>query len=142
MIKEFKKEFSFLSNFFIHKEISYDGLRSDNVEALFQAMKAFSRFDAIQIAGCSSPSEAKRLGRQIKMKPNWDSIKVGIMKEILIEKFRIPKLRQKLLDTGSEYLQEGNWWGDTFWGVCKGVGDNNLGKLLMEIRQEIRDGKL
>ena len=62
------------------------------------------------------------------------------MEEALRIKFSNPKLRKALLDTGDEYLEEGNTWGDQYWGVCNGVGKNKLGKLLMKIRQEIKEG--
>jgi predicted NAD-dependent protein-ADP-ribosyltransferase YbiA (DUF1768 family) len=59
------------------------------------------------------------------------------MEDLSRQKFSHPELRQKLLDTGSCTLVEGNTWGDTFWGVCDGVGENHLGKLLMTIRADL-----
>jgi predicted NAD-dependent protein-ADP-ribosyltransferase YbiA (DUF1768 family) len=60
------------------------------------------------------------------------------MRDLLRKKFRNPSLRQKLADTGTAKIIEGNYWGDTFWGECPvGNGENHLGKLLMEIRKEI-----
>ncbi len=47
-------------------------------------------------------------------------------------------LREKLLATGDRKLVEGNTWGDTFWGVCRGNGKNHLGKILMKIRAELQ----
>ena len=61
------------------------------------------------------------------------------MYKCLRSKFSAPELREKLLDTGDAELIEGNWWNDTTWGVCNGVGENRLGKLLMQIRAEIKD---
>ena len=61
------------------------------------------------------------------------------MEYLLLQKFFIPELREKLLATGNEELIEGNWWGDTYWGVCKGKGENNLGKSLMKIRTELQE---
>ena len=54
-------------------------------------------------------------------------------------------LRQMLLDTNNEELIEGNWWHDNCWGDCscercKDIkGQNNLGKILMRVREEIRN---
>ena len=63
------------------------------------------------------------------------------MRDCLRLKFEIPELREALLNTDNAKLIEGNWWGDKFWGICNGVGENNLGKLLMEVRDEIRRNK-
>ena len=54
-------------------------------------------------------------------------------------KFKNPELRSLLLATGNEELVEGNWWRDTYWGVCEGVGQNKLGKLLMQVREEVKN---
>ena len=69
---------------------------------------------------------------------DWEEIKDSIMYLGLRQKFHNPTLQKKLLATGEEELIEGNWWNDTYWGVCNGVGQNNLGKILMEVRDEIR----
>ena len=132
MITEFKGEYRWLSNF--HPcIIMYEGLEFQSVEAAYQAMKTldpeirkmFTTYDA---------STAKREGRKIKVRENWNAIKKSIMAELLLIKFQIPELRDKLLATGDEELVEGNWWNDTYWGVCNGVGENHLGKLLMATR--------
>ncbi len=60
------------------------------------------------------------------------------MLDLLRIKFTIPTLRERLLATGDQTLIEGNTWGDTYWGVCRGVGLNNLGTLLMQVREECR----
>ena len=60
---------------------------------------------------------------------------VNDLEEIVEEKFRQnPKLAEMLLATEDAILIEGNTWGDKFWGVCNGVGENNLGKVLMYVR--------
>ena len=61
------------------------------------------------------------------------------MYKLLVQKFNDKELARKLLDTGDCYIQEGNKWNDRFWGVCKGQGENHLGKLIMKIRSELRD---
>ena len=83
--------------------------------------------------------EAKRFGRQVKLRKDWDSVKVNVMEMLLRQKFARPALREQLLNTKDSMLIEGNNHGDTFWGVCKGTGENYLGRLLMKIRQEITE---
>ena len=85
-----------------------------------------------------TPGEAKKYGKTVRMRPAWDAIKVGVMAEIVEEKFtQNPHLQEMLLATDDMEIVEGNTWGDTFWGVCDGVGENNLGKVLMELRQRL-----
>jgi len=86
-----------------------------------------------------TPGQAKKLGKSIELRPDWEEIKIEVMRELLRQKFDITKhydLWLELHMTKPDELVEGNWWGDTFWGVCKGKGENHLGKLLMEIRYE------
>lgn len=80
--------------------------------------------------------QAKRLGRKLQLRKDWDEVKVPIMRELLFIKFKHPVLRDKLVAV-TEELVEDNTWNDTFWGRCKGIGDNNLGKLLTEVRDFI-----
>ena len=74
------------------------------------------------------------------MRTDWEQIKVGVMKDLVLQKFTKHKeLKEKLLATGDAYLEETNTWNDIFWGVCKGKGQNHLGKILMEVRKEIKN---
>lgn len=138
MINRFDGEYSFLSNFEL-SPFTVNGIVFPTMEHYFQAMKAINQEDLLEIAKASTPGKAKRLGRKVKIRPDWEYVKKDIMLEGLRKKFAIPELRQKLLDTGDAYLEEGNTWGDRCWGVCNGVGENNLGKLLMRVREEIRE---
>ena len=138
MIAIFDNEYAFLSNFY-ESPFEVDGITYPTVEHFFQAMKSKDVEGRKKIAAAPTPGKAKRLGRTIELRKDWEEIKVAVMKFGLAQKFRIPELREKLLATGNEELIEGNWWGDRFWGVCDGVGENYLGKLLMEVRQEIRE---
>lgn len=81
--------------------------------------------------------QAKRRGRQVELRPDWEKVKVDVMRKLLRQKFDNIDLRVALLNTRPHHLIEGNHWGDTFWGVCDGNGENMLGTLLMEIRREI-----
>jgi hypothetical protein len=81
---------------------------------------------------------AKKLGRKCTIREDWDYIKLGIMDQILRAKFeQNPNLMAKLKATAPKELVEGNTWGDTYWGVCRGRGENHLGRLLMKIRDDL-----
>lgn len=85
-----------------------------------------------------SPAEAKKLGREIKKRPDWNTVKLSIMREVVLLKFRQNEdLAYQLVCTGTEELVEGNWWGDRFWGVDE-YGENHLGKILMDVRSLLR----
>jgi predicted NAD-dependent protein-ADP-ribosyltransferase YbiA (DUF1768 family) len=61
------------------------------------------------------------------------------MYSIVLDKFtRNSKLGDLLIETGDRYLEETNHWGDKIWGVCDSVGTNWLGKILMDVRNQIR----
>lgn len=134
MISEFRGEYAFLSNFYQCK-VPYMGRVFENAEAAFQAAKCPKIVD--DFVGLD-PSRAKAKGRHVPLRSNWNAIKDRIMYDILMAKFtHNPDLRAKLLETGDQELQEGNTWGDIYWGVCNGRGKNMLGRLLMEVRFEL-----
>ena len=86
----------------------------------------------------TNPVKIKRFGKTIKLRLDWEEVKVQIMLGLLRQKFKKgSSLGNRLLATGNQKLIEGNTWGDTFWGVCQGKGLNVLGKLLMQVRDEI-----
>ena len=133
-IDEFRGKYFFLSNFY-NVKVTYDGLTYLNNEAAFQAQKNPER--AKEFLNLN-PSEAKRLGRRVKLRTDWEDVKDDIMVEIVENKFFQNKdLMQKLLDTKDEELIEGNTWNDKYWGVCNGKGKNMLGKILMNLRAKI-----
>lgn len=87
---------------------------------------------------------AKRQGRQVALREDWEEVKVGLMEEVVRAKFfQNPDLGKRLLATGDTPLVEGNTWGDTCWGVDTrtGQGENHLGLILMKIRGELAIGK-
>lgn len=137
MINRFSGSHSFLSNFYPCK-VTIDGRTYISAEHAFQAMKCLDENEKLSVALCSTPQEAKKAGRHVKLRPDWEYVKVDVMKEVVQSKFEDPELMQKLLDTHNEEIVEGNTWGDTFWGVYKGQGENMLGKILMEVREEAR----
>ena len=108
-------------------------------EHAYQAAKTKDKKMRRKIACKATAWEAKRLGQQVKLREDWEERKVEIMYRILHAKFnQHDDLKEKLLATGDAELIEGNTWGDTFWGICDGKGENKLGKLLMLLREEIR----
>jgi hypothetical protein len=95
--------------------------------------------DRLRIWRAPTPGDAKRLGRHIDIRADWDDVKLEVMAFLLVQKFRKGTLLASMLEaTGDAYLMEGNHWGDTFWGVCDGEGNNYLGELLMLIREDNR----
>ena len=138
MICNFRGSKEFLSNFFISKsQIHINGFIFHNAESAFQSFKCLDRQHEFEKL---SPKDAKRLGRNVLLRGDWDLVKDEIMYNILCCKFKDNhSLKQALLDTKDVYLVEGNDWGDKYWGVCKGIGCNKLGEILMKIREEVRN---
>lgn len=156
MINKFDGKYGFLSNF--HPcEIVYQGITYPSVEHYYVAMKCnndqmidgvyYTRADFREaVARVSTAGKAKILGRKIKLRSDWDEVRLQVMEWGLNQKFRIEELQELLLATGDEKLVEGNWWHDNFFGSCTcpkcgDKGNNHLGKLLMKIRSEIRGSK-
>ena len=110
------------------------------LEAAFQAQKESCEKDKEQYTRMN-PAQAKLVGRNCNLREDWEEIKEQTMYEIVKAKFtQNEALARLLLATGDAYLEEGNWWHDTTWGVCNGVGQNKLGKILMRVREELDGG--
>jgi len=141
VINSFQGEYFFLSNFF-YSPFEFDGEIYATVEHAFQAAKTFDTEQRQSIRQAASPAQAKKMGRAVQLRPDWEQVKFDIMLALLRLKFSQADLRQKLLDTGDSELIEGNTWGDKVWGCVsyKGqwIGRNHLGKLLMQVRADIR----
>lgn len=113
----------------------YDGIEYPSVEHAYQAAKTLDLEYRDIIRRAPTASKAKRIGQVVPVRDNWELIKVQIMRTLVAQKFAEPILRSYLQATAPAILEEGNWWGDTFWGVdLEGNGQNWLGKILMEIR--------
>lgn len=139
MISEFRGPTRWLSNFH-ESPVEFEGVEYPTVEHAYQAAKCGP--DMIEVRqnflNCTA-GQAKKLGAEIKKRDDWFDINLQIMHDLIKQKFeRYPELRQKLLDTGDQHLEEGNNWGDTFWGICEGKGENHLGKILMKVREELK----
>jgi len=137
-ITSFKGRYAFLSNFFPSVVHLY-GIPCPTVEHAYQACKALHERDAMAIIAAPTPGIAKRIGRRVTLRPNWETMKVGNMHGLVWEKFQDPVMRSLLLSTGDAHLEEGNTWGDRFWGTVNGIGENHLGKILMNIRWGIQN---
>ncbi len=139
-IYSFRNEYRFLSNFW-DAPVTYNGLTYLNNEAAFQAQKCLSDEEKLQFTALCS-YDAKRLGRHVSLRPDWEQVKLPIMEDIVRAKFtQNEDLRQLLLATGDMTLEEGNTWNDTFWGVDVKTreGQNHLGRILMRVRTQLQD---
>lgn len=137
-ITEFRGEFRFLSNFW-PANITHDGIWYPTVEHAFVGAKTLDFAQRWEISQLEKAGDAKRAGRQLQLRPDWEQVKVAIMDELCLLKFLgHTELKHQLLATGEAQLIEGNTWGDTFWGVCQGTGRNELGKILMGVRSKLR----
>lgn len=159
MIDHFEGEYAFLSNFYEFDppiRVVFNGMNSlcyqgdvgefNTTEAAYQAGKCSGKPNYPSNYERFTAREAKKIGKHETMSKkeleDWNTrLKFTLMKQILKKKFdkNHPDLQQKLLATGDEELIEGNYWHDTCWGVCDGVGENRLGKMLMEIREELKE---
>lgn len=134
-IDRFKDEYFFLSNFY-RVPVIYMGITYQSSEAAFQAAKCPSKAHLFTVL---SPSEAKKFGRTVPIRGDWEEIKDTVMRDVCLAKFSQNRdIMLKLLSTGDAVLEEGNTWGDTYWGIVNGVGMNKLGKILMSIREEFK----
>lgn len=136
-VSSFRDEYFFLSNFY-ELPVTYEGLTYQNNEAAFQAQKCADPKEREAFINMN-PSEAKRAGRRVQLRKDWEQIKVSVMAGIVRAKFeQNSDLADKLLATGDAYLEEGNDWGDRIWGTVNGQGANCLGIILMDTREQIK----
>jgi ribA/ribD-fused uncharacterized protein len=127
----------FLSNFY-PRPFLFNGRMYATAEHAFQAAKCVDEGEAERVRQAASPAAAKRIGRRVRLRPDWDDARIGAMRAVLAAKFADPELRARLVATGDAELVEENTWGDRFWGRSRGVGRNVLGQLLMELRDSLR----
>jgi len=137
-ISKFQGEYRFLSNFWF-ATVEFDGLIYKSVEHAYQAAKTLDQDIRLKIRDLNSPGDAKRFAKTFKLRSDWEQVKLEIMEDLVRQKFTNHSyLCKRLLGTEGFELIEGNTWNDTFWGVCNGKGENNLGKILMKVRKEIK----
>ena len=142
-ITSFTKENRWLSNF--HEvEVMFEGYTYASTEHAYQAAKTLDleERELFRKPGLR-PGEAKKMGTVLALRDDWDEVRFDIMRDLNEQKYQTPDLKEKLLATGDRDLIEGNNWHDCFWGSCicdncDGKGQNNLGKILMAIRDDLR----
>lgn len=139
-IDKFDGEHKFLSNFYM-RSFLFNGVVCKSGEHAYQAAKAHEPEHAAYVLEAATAAGAKARGRRIKMRPRFDSIKDIIMLQVARAKFNEFEMANMLLSTGDAELIEGNTWGDTYWGVCRGTGLNKLGQILMLVRSEIYESR-
>ncbi|MDV7392348.1 NADAR family protein, partial [Arthrospira platensis SPKY1] len=141
MIRKFDKAYKWLSNF-APCTIVLNGITYPSVEHAYMSAKSD---DVRWYLKCTDdrikPGTIKKLSRGILLVSNWHSLKIEVMRECLNQKFSQEPYKTLLIETGDVFIQEGNFWGDTFWGVDleTGEGENNLGKLIMEVREKLKN---
>lgn len=152
-IDRFQGRYSFLSNFYpcVVRVSPADVLVDpddrtvetySSAEHAYQAAKTIDRTRRFSFRDPDAPltaAQAKRLGRRVALRPDWEAVKLGVMLAVVRAKFSSPRLSAQLLETGDRRLIEGNTWGDVEWGVCEGRGQNKLGQILEIVRLEISD---
>ena len=138
MIKEFQGQYRFLSNFW-YVNVVLDEHTYPSVEHAYVAAKTLSHGERFCLMNpAMKPGEAKQIGRRLTLRDDWEQVKLEVMEDLVRQKFSMSPLKEMLLMTGQQELIEGNRWGDTFWGVCNGKGQNHLGKILMKVRSELQ----
>lgn len=139
IIDRFTKEtgYEFLSNFH-PSTVRFEGILYATVEHAYQASKTKDPKLRKIIASAPGPWEAKKLGKGLVLREDWSEVRTNIMRGLIREKFQNPFLGHRLLKTGEAKLVMNNKWNDRFWGICRGAGENWLGKILMEVREELK----
>lgn len=143
-----KDKTRFLSNFYPHKKdgsryphevkVVYNDIEFDCVENAYQAAKSLDKSEQIKISNLTPYQAVEYWQDRDDYRSDWRDIKLDIMQDLVTQKFtNNQELKQMLLATGEAILEEGNDWGDTFWGICDGIGENHLGKILMKTRKEL-----
>lgn len=137
-ISKFDGKFRFLSNFY-ESVFEYKGLLWKTAEHAYQAEKTNFIDLKEKIRMLPTASQAKKVGKKLPIREDWDQVKISVMEQIVYEKFKQnKKLMKMLIETDNALLEEGNYWNDTFWGICNGIGENHLGKILMKIREKLK----
>lgn len=139
-ITSFDGEYRFLSNFYpcdVWIKVHGESVLCPSVEHAFQALKTNDPAKRLEIIAAESASKAKYLGKSVLLRENWHEVKDSVMEKLVRQKFANLFLGNRLVATYPSELIEGNWWHDTYWGVCAGIGQNKLGIILMKVRDEL-----
>jgi ribA/ribD-fused uncharacterized protein len=151
VIDRFVGDYAFLSNFAVcpvgYGDSGEEPVTYRSVEHAFQAAKTTNAAQRARLAQIGSPLTAKQFGSRVEMRPGWSEMRTGVMGELLRQKFAIEPFRSLLLATGDAEIVEGNAWHDQLWGDCTcpehaaTPGENLLGRLIMDVRRELRSGE-
>ena len=142
MINRFIGKYKDFSNF-SPSLVRFENLTFPTVEHAYVAAKSLDKSFRRDIALMSTNQAvvAKKWGRTVKLRDDWEDVKLQVMEDLVYQKFSIYPLQELLLDTGDQLLIEGNFWHDNYWGncyckKCKRIkGENHLGKILMKVRE-------
>ena len=145
MINSFRGEYNWLSN--MHScDVVYKNNNFKSVENAYMFAKADTSGEWLKFCLENPPNIVKKESKNIRVRPDWEEVKLEIMYNLLIKKFTQEPFRTNLLNTGNENIQEGNFWNDTFWGVDlkqnPNVGENHLGRLIMHVRILLKNSRL
>ena len=136
----FRNKYYFLSNMYpcdIEIDLYGNKYRFKCVEAAYHALKAPDRIKEFEnLDGFA----ARKLGKTVERRKDFEEVKVKIMTRLVEQKFSNPEL-QKLLTSVEGEIVESNQWGDTFWGKSYGKGENHLGVILMDVRDKLLRGE-
>jgi ribA/ribD-fused uncharacterized protein len=163
VISEFQGSYRFLSNFydqpvFYQHPYMQGAIWWPTAEHAFQASKTQLPSEVKSVLQASTPGEAKRLGRRLTLRDDWEQMRKRVMFSVLVSKFAPAAYMQdgslgaQLVATVGQTLVEGNAWNDRYWGACTAAwspdgiplwtpdsgrelwGHNYLGRLLMAVR--------
>ena len=137
IIQAFNGIFRWLSNF-SSVNVVLDGITYPSVENAYQAAKTLNLQQRAWFLACS-PLKAKQLGKAVELREDWLDVRLDVMADLCQQKYEQEPYRRMLLNTGDAEIQEGNYWNDTFWGICRGQGHNHLGLIIMQIRAKLRE---
>jgi ribA/ribD-fused uncharacterized protein len=138
-IDSFRGPYRWLSNF-APVDVELDGVVYPSTEHAYQAAKTLDPVEREGIRALATPGQTKRAARQLTERADWTAVKEAVMLDLTRQKYAREPYRGLLLATGQCEIEEGNTWGDVFWGVCRGKGQNKLGQIIMQVRLEIRQG--
>lgn len=145
MISEFKEKYRWLSNF-SPVIVKFRGRNYPSVEHAYMSTKSHDKkWKDFCADPNNSAAEVKKASKDIELSDYWELEKLNVMWECLEKKFTQQPYKSLLLDTGNQNIQEGNYWGDEFWGVNlktePNKGENHLGRMIMQLRDKIRQGE-
>jgi len=130
----FRGPLAFCSNMHLARVFGYR-----SVEHAYVASKTLDPAGRARVRAEPNPFRARELGRALSLRPGWDAMRLAVMATLVREKFtRHAPLAELLVATGDLDLVERNRWRDTFWGVCNGIGENHLGRILMTVKAELQ----